>query len=258
MNTVISIIMPCKNGASTLTKAVDSVLKQDYFNFEILIIDDGSNDGSRMIIESYGKLDNRVKLLVNDHVGMGVWSARNFGLKYASGRYICFLDCDDYLLSQSLSIRLNTIESSGAKMVHGNFLRLHSDGRFFLQEALKEVCYLDMLNKNHIGNLVGMYDSQLLGVVLQENFKHEDYLMWCKLIKAAGKSQSCGSLPLAVYRVSNSSLSGNKFRTFSWRWRVLRHGLHINIIAAFWYQFISQINAVTDRIFRKKWNGNAC
>lgn len=257
MSVVISIIMPCKNGAATLSKAVDSILNQDYSDFEILIIDDGSQDESRKIIDAYSQRDFRVKLFVNAHAGKGVWSARNVGLNHASGRYICFLDCDDYLLPQSLSIRLKTIETSGAKIVHGDFLRLHSDGRIFHQEARKEVCYSDMLSKNHIGNLVGMYDSKILGVMLQENFKHEDYLMWCKLIKAAGKSQSCGSLPLAVYRVSNTSLSGNKLKVFSWRWRVLRHGLHINLIAACWYQIISQINAVADRIFHKKWNGNA-
>jgi hypothetical protein len=93
--------------------------------------------------------------------------------------------------------------------------------------------------------------------MLQENFKHEDYLMWCKLIKAAGTSYSCGSRPLAVYRVSTTSLSGNKFKTFSWRWLVLRRGLRTNLMAACWYQFISQINAVADRIFAKKWNGDA-
>ena len=253
---IITIIMPCKNGASTLSQAIDSVLNQDYSNFELLIIDDGSQDESRKIIDAYRQYDHRVKLLINRYSGQGVWSARNFGLNHASGRYICFLDCDDYLLPQSLSARLSTIEATGAKVVHGDYLRLHSDGRIFYQEARKEVSYIDMLAKNHIGNLVGMYDSEILGVMCQENFKHEDYLMWCKLIKVAGASHSCGSQPLAVYRVSSASLSGNKFKTFSWRWLVLRHGLGTNVMAACWYQFISQINALADRIFAKKWNGN--
>ena len=257
MSIVISIVMPCKNGALTLSKAVDSILNQDYSNFELLIVDDGSCDESRKIIHAYSQHDGRVRLLVNEHAGKGVWSARNVGLKYAIGQYICFLDCDDYLLPQSLSTRLRKIETSGAKVVHGDYLRLHSDGRIFHHNARKEVSYLDMLKKNHIGNLVGMYDSKILGVIFQENFKHEDYLMWCNLIKAAGKSYSCGSLPLAVYRVSSTSLSGNKFKAFSWRWRVLRHGLRINLVSACWFQFISQINAILDRVFPKKWNGNA-
>ena len=257
MSSVISIIMPCKNGALTLRKAIDSILCQDYSDFELLIIDDGSHDESRKIIDAYSQLDGRVRLLVNINAGKGVWSARNFGLKHANGRYICFLDCDDYLLPQSLSTRLRKIVTSGSKVVHGDYLRLHSDGRVFHHEAHNAISYLDMLKKNHIGNLVGMYDSKILGIMYQENFKHEDYLMWCKLIKVAGKSHSCGSLPLAVYRVSNTSLSGNKFKAFFWRWRVLRHGLRINFVAACWYQFISQINAVVDRLLQKKWNGNA-
>jgi teichuronic acid biosynthesis glycosyltransferase TuaG len=256
MNAIISIIMPCKNGASTLSVAIDSVLSQDYSNFELLIIDDGSQDESCNIINAYSQIDPRVIFLINRNAGKGVWSARNVGLNYAKGRYICFLDCDDYLLPQSLSTRLSAIEVSGAKVVHGAYLRLYSGGKFFHQKARKEVDYTDMLTKNHIGNLVGMYDSKVLGIMLQENFKHEDYLMWCRLIKNAGKSHSCGSRPLAVYRVSNASLSGNKFKAFTWRWKVLRYGLSINILTACWYQFVSQVKALIDRIFSKEWNDN--
>jgi glycosyltransferase involved in cell wall biosynthesis len=119
--------MPCKNGASTLSQAVDSVLNQDYSNFELLIIDDGSQDESKNISSAYCRYDRRVKLLINKNAGKGVWSARNFGL--------------NYLLPQSLSIRLNTIEMSGAQVVHGDYLRLHSDGRLFHQEAREKVGY---------------------------------------------------------------------------------------------------------------------
>ena len=248
---MVSLIMPCKNGALTLSKSIESVLEQDFENLELLIIDDGSTDGSREIIEEHAKNDNRIKLLTNKGPGKGVWYARNIGLKNINGRYIAFLDCDDYLLPKSLSNRLRKLDESGAAVVHGAYLRLHPDGKAFYRPARTKVTYSNMLRKNHIGNLTGMYDSERLGVLLQESYGHEDYLMWCKLVKLSGISYSSGTEPLAVYRVSNTSLSGNKFKVFSWRWRVLRSGLNIKLIPACLYQILSQIYAISDRLLEK-------
>ena len=244
--------MPCKNGSKTISQAIDSILVQDYIDFELLVIDDGSSDESRKIVADFARRDRRIKLLVNECTGKGVWAARNVGLKNLRGRYVAFLDCDDYLLPNSLSLRIQSIKESGASIVHGPYLRLYPDGRTFYCGAREVVSYRDMLQKNHIGNLTGMYDVTRFGVVLQDDFKHEDYLMWCKLIRLGGSSVSSGSRPLAVYRVSSSSLSGNKLKAFTWRWRVLRKGLQLNLLSAICWQIVSQVRALADRFTEKE------
>lgn len=96
----LSIIIPVYNAEKYLNSCIDSILEQSFENFELLLIDDGSNDSSGLICDSYAKKDNRVKSfhLVNG----GPSKARNFGIKKAAGEYIEFVDADDQLSNDSL------------------------------------------------------------------------------------------------------------------------------------------------------------
>ncbi len=97
---MISIIIPFYNTESYLDQCLNSVLEQTYTDFEALMIDDGSTDGSRAIAESYVSRDNRFKLLGREHIGFP--RAKNLGLDNAQGDYIAFLDSDDFLDSHYL------------------------------------------------------------------------------------------------------------------------------------------------------------
>lgn len=83
--------MPCFNAEKFLKEAIDSVLNQTYLNIELIVIDDGSTDNSREILQSYG---NRIKLLFQTN--QGPYPARNYGLAHATGEYVAFLDADDW------------------------------------------------------------------------------------------------------------------------------------------------------------------
>lgn len=91
-----SIIMPVFNTEKYLSKAIDSVLKQTFTDFELIIIDDNSNDTSFTICKSYADKDNRIKLLKND-INLGVAKSRNKALNNISGIYLTFVDSDDYV-----------------------------------------------------------------------------------------------------------------------------------------------------------------
>ncbi len=94
MNDLISIIIPIYNGEKYIKEALDSVINQTYTNLEIIIINDGSVDNSLNIIKDYQLKDNRIKIINKNN--MGVSSARNDGINSSSGKYIMFLDSDDY------------------------------------------------------------------------------------------------------------------------------------------------------------------
>ncbi|HRP94675.1 MAG TPA: glycosyltransferase [Rhodocyclaceae bacterium] len=87
----ISVIMPCFNAETFVAEAVDSVLGQTYPNIELIVVDDGSTDGSREILAAYGD-----RITVIPQSNSGPYHARNLGLRHASGAYVAFLDADDW------------------------------------------------------------------------------------------------------------------------------------------------------------------
>ena len=92
---MISVIVPIYNSEKHLNKCVDSILNQTYKDLEIILIDDGSTDNSPKICDEYAKNDNRIKVIHKENGGLS--SARNAGLKIATGEYITFVDSDDYI-----------------------------------------------------------------------------------------------------------------------------------------------------------------
>lgn len=97
---LISIILPVYNASKYLDECIKSILDQSYKNYEAIFVDDGSKDNSLEILRKYQKIDNRVVVIHQDN--QGVASARNIGLKYATGQYITFIDPDDYVYSNYL------------------------------------------------------------------------------------------------------------------------------------------------------------
>ena len=94
-NYMFSVIVPVYNAGKTLKRCIESILKQSYQNFELLIIDDGSVDNSASICDEYACFDNRVRVLHINNSGVSV--ARNLGLQGATGQWVAFVDSDDWV-----------------------------------------------------------------------------------------------------------------------------------------------------------------
>ena len=95
MNNLVSIIVPVYNIEKYINRCIDSIIKQSYKKIEVIIIDDGSTDNSSKIIDNYPQKDSRIKVIHKENGGLS--SARNEGMKYASGDFLCFIDGDDYI-----------------------------------------------------------------------------------------------------------------------------------------------------------------
>ena len=93
--TLVSIIVPVYKVENVLHYCIDSILNQTYNNFELILIDDGSPDSSGKICNEYAKRDLRIKVFHKENEGVSV--ARNTGIELAKGKYICFVDSDDYI-----------------------------------------------------------------------------------------------------------------------------------------------------------------
>lgn len=104
----ISVIVPVYNTEPYLRECIESILRQSYTDFEVLLVDDGSTDDSGAICDEYAKKDNRIKVIHTKN--MGVSSARNIGLDNAIGNWIIFADADDELYKDALNLRYDDFE----------------------------------------------------------------------------------------------------------------------------------------------------
>lgn len=118
----ISVIIPAYNAEKYIEKCIQSIIKQDYRDFEIIIVNDGSTDDTKAICEKYVKLDNRIKLVNTENRGAG--SARNTGISKASGRYISFIDADDYICEDYYTRMYEMLKEGDADIVEGHYKRV--------------------------------------------------------------------------------------------------------------------------------------
>lgn len=129
---LVSIITPVYNRTEYLGEGIESVLAQTFTDWELLIVDDGSeSDEGQRIAEKYCSRDSRIQYVYKPHAGIS--SARNHGISLATGRYLGFLDSDDRYLPQGLEILLETLNTSDAdvSMVYGDFFRYYqSENRY--------------------------------------------------------------------------------------------------------------------------------
>lgn len=110
MNVSVSVVIAAYNASEYLTATIESVLKQSFTDFELLVIDDGSTDNSADIVRGFKNKDNRVKLISQKN--QGVSSARNRGITIAQGEFIAFLDADDLWLPQKLATHVQHLSAN--------------------------------------------------------------------------------------------------------------------------------------------------
>ena len=102
MNELISVIVPVYNVESYLSRCVDSIVEQTYHDLEIILVDDGSTDGSPQICDDYATKDSRIKVIHKKNGGEG--DARNCGVVSSHGEYMSFVDSDDWLTPNAIEV----------------------------------------------------------------------------------------------------------------------------------------------------------
>lgn len=112
---MVSIIVPCYNSEKYIDRCVRSLLSQIYHDIEVVLVDDGSKDGTPKILDDLGSCDKRIKVIHQENSGAS--SARNKGVECVSGEYLCFVDSDDYVTDEYVSSMVKTIESDSVDLV---------------------------------------------------------------------------------------------------------------------------------------------
>lgn len=128
MEELISIVVPIYNVEQYLRKCIDSILDQSYKNLEIILVDDGSPDSSGKICDEYAKEDIRVRVIHQDNTGLS--GARNAGLEIANGKYISFIDSDDWIDSKFIETLYHDMKENNAQIAAPGFCLAYEDGSY--------------------------------------------------------------------------------------------------------------------------------
>jgi len=229
-NPLVSIITPVYNSASSLKPCIESVLNQSYENWELLIVNDASEDESMRIAESYS--DKRIRIY-RHHQNLGAAEARNLGTRNAKGDLIAFLDADDYWYAHKLERQLPYMKH--VDVCFSSYDLMNEKGEFLGRkiEAHEELRYSKLLKANYIGNLTGIYNVKSLGRIYTKNLrKRQDWLLWLEALKRSDKPAYGIKESLAIYRIHSGSLSANKCNLIKHNFLVYRKGLGYSRVKA--------------------------
>jgi teichuronic acid biosynthesis glycosyltransferase TuaG len=179
---LISVIMPYRQKREYVHKAIRSVLEQTYKNFELIIIFDDEKKNDLNFIKLITKNKKKIKIIINKK-NIGAGAARNKGIKIARGKYIAFIDSDDFWKPNKLKKQLEFIEKNKYKFIFSSYL-IKDENKLKIRSAKKKLNYNDLLKSCDIGLSTVMLEKSIVPKNLFPKLNtKEDYVAWLKICK---------------------------------------------------------------------------
>lgn len=237
---LVSIITPSYNSSKYILNTIQSIKKQSYKNWELIIVDDCSIDKSREVIKSCIKEDARIKLICLEK-NSGAAVARNTGIENANGRFIAFLDSDDTWHPKKLEKQIKFMLDNQYYFTYTGYRKVDENGAFIKNAKMpKSINYNKLLKTNYIGCLTAIYDSEKLGKIYFPLIrKRQDYALWLKILKIIPNAYGLQE-DLANYTVRSGSISANKINVAKYNWMVYRKVEKLSLIRAI-YCFVNYV-----------------
>ena len=231
MNKLVSVIMPSYNSAKYIGRSVKSVLAQTYADFELIIVDDCSSDGTQDIVNVFLG-DARVRFYINEK-NSGAALSRNRALREAKGKYVAFLDSDDVWLPEKLEKQVAFMEKNGYAFTFTDYrICLNGEWLPYVNTAPDVVNKRRMYDYCYFSTITVMYDREKIGLVqIADLRKNNDYAMWLKIIQksAAYRLPEC----LSYYIKHEGSVSsGSKLKLIKHHYIMWRKAENNNAVAA--------------------------
>ncbi len=241
---LVSIIMPYYKKRTFFLISLESILKQTFQNFEIIIIYDDSDIADLNYILEKQKIDKRIKVIKNNK-NIGAGFSRNKGISISSGNYIAFLDCDDHWNPEKLEKQLNFMKDNKISFSFTSYEVINSKGDVVkYKKAQKKITFKKLLLDCNIGLSTVMLEKNLIDDNCQfPNLKtKEDFVLWLKISK---KTDLYGiDIPLVKWRKLNNSLSSNSFQKLIDGFKVYNRYMKFNFIKSLYLLIILSINFI--------------
>lgn len=185
MNSLVSIIVPVYNAQEYINRCVDSILNQEYHNFEIILIDDGSTDRSAEILDTYAKKDSRVTVIHQENAGVS--ASRNLALSIAKGTYIQFLDSDDWITPDATKLLVRSAVNEDCDMVIADFYRvtknrLSQKGDIETDERMDRQEFASHMIENPADFYYGVLWNKLYkrSIIEKYHIRMDTSISWCE------------------------------------------------------------------------------
>lgn len=190
-NKLVSVIVPVYNGQQYIKRCVTSLLMQDYKTLEIIVVNDGSTDSTKNICEKLCREDGRIQLLSTEN--SGVSNARNIGISVAKGSYICFVDSDDYVERDFVSLLVENMEKNNVDISVCNYNYVVCNVLYPIKIAEK---FQGLINRDTF--FEGLISDSYRGFLWNKMFKTDQIKQDGKILKMENNITICEDLLFVV------------------------------------------------------------
>jgi teichuronic acid biosynthesis glycosyltransferase TuaG len=233
---LVSIVMPAYDSAAYIGQAIASVQAQSHAHWELVVVDDQSQDDTAAIVRDSAARDSRITLLQSPS-NAGSAAARNLGVRRCAGRFLAFLDADDLWLPQKLERQLGFLRGCGAGLSFTAYRKFSAAGPGGIIAAPASITWAGLLKGNRIGCSTVLLDASAFAtpILFPTGLgRQEDYALWLSLLRDGGTARGLDE-PLTHYRVHESSKSARKLLSVAAQWRVYREFERLSPVRALWY-----------------------
>lgn len=251
MNELVSIIMPSYNTGKQIAATIESVRRQSYENWELIVVDDCSTDETDRVIAAID--DARIRYYKNEK-NSGAAISRNRALREAKGRWIAFLDSDDLWEPNKLERQLSFMQEHGYAFTYTDYHIIHPDGSPspYINTAPNTVSKWKLYCYCYFSTITVMYDAEKVGLIqIADIKKNNDYAMW---FQAADKVKMY-RLPecLSYYCKREESISsGSKLKLIKHHYIMYREALHKGVLPSLFYTGLNLVCGTVKKIVYKK------
>ena len=235
---MVSIVVPVYNAAKYIENTIDMVCNQTYKDWELILVDDASRDGSADIIEEYIKDQGKRIRLIRKETNAGAAAARNSGIDASAGRYIAFLDADDVWAADKLEKQIEFMEKTGAAFSFHSYEfgdeRAKPTGKIVhVPETLN---FRQALSRTVIFTTTVMFDTEKIDmeIIHMPMVPSEDTATWWRILKSGIVAYGLDE-NLAIYRRPPKSLSSNKLIALERIWFLYRNIADLSVLESLFY-----------------------
>ena len=239
----VSVILPNYNSSRTIIATIDSILQQNYKNWEIIIVDDCSDKKTKNILSKYKKI-KKIKIIYLKK-NRGSAYCRNLAIKKSYSDYLAFIDSDDLWQKNKLKLQINFMQENNYFFTYTNYktFKINSSTKntilvpaeFNFSSFIKNtsIATSTMIIKRSITNKIKFPNTKIC----------EDYFYKCQLLKRIGKAY-CYPKYLTEYQIRKNSLQSNRVRNLYWIWKINKKLNHLNILKNLISIFFISLNSI--------------
>lgn len=254
---LISIIVPVYNAAPFLKETLQSIIEQTYTNWELILVDDASTDGSPEVLKAWIQsqtckmITKKIKLILK-YKNEGPAAARNCGIRRSEGRYLVFLDADDFWDKQKLEKQYRFMSGHGYAFTFTGYEFVTKTGTRTAKQVLvpEKLTYKKALGNTTISTITVMLDRKQIPeklLIMPNDCKREDTATWWRILKHGFEAYGLNEI-LSFYRRYPGSHSSNKLKAVAGTWQMYRKQEKLPAGITLYYFILNLVRAVKRRI----------